>query len=497
MHANLQIEKVSLFRNGAEVVRRGKVQLKQGSQQVIFDNLGSSADSTTARLFSMEGVHCSNIRFEVPAGKEDAEKESDRILKELEDLNRQREICEMQAELWQTNGNFTERKEVSAKEVEEYISLLPERIGGLHKQIKEIDEKEKKLQEELKKAQQKESAPVMFADVTVPEDGEYLLELKVYESQCGWRSVYELHARPKEKLELRHRASIFQRTGADWKNARISLLTGDPTFSGTLPKLNPTYLNVYEKNNLYKNAAAGRGVARMMEAADMMVEEEEAPVMLMKAAVTEAEEISDETMTEFVLENSRDIANNSRDVMADLQVYDLKADYEVIAVPKLDNNAYLIASVNTSELPLLSTTSLAVYLNDVYTGEIVFDADLSEEKTRFTLGREERVHISRKETKHNSSSVFLKGQKVNEISYQTKVTNASNEEVEILLIDQIPVSRNKDVVVDNINIPGAERDEKTGEVRKKMVLKPQESGVFDLGYRISWPKDKSLRESSY
>ena len=72
------IESVNIFRNGAEVTRKGNAELKEGSQTLYVHGLTSSSRTDTARLFAPEGLSCSNLRF-VSAINDDRESESEKL----------------------------------------------------------------------------------------------------------------------------------------------------------------------------------------------------------------------------------------------------------------------------------------------------------------------------------------------------------------------------------------------------------------------------------
>ena len=65
------ITKASIFRRGAELVRRGSAELEEGAQTVTVRGLTQSANIDTARLFSQEGVFCSDLRFAPQYGEDE------------------------------------------------------------------------------------------------------------------------------------------------------------------------------------------------------------------------------------------------------------------------------------------------------------------------------------------------------------------------------------------------------------------------------------------
>ena len=127
-----------------------------------------------------------------------------------------------------------------------------------------------------------------------------------------------------------------------------------------------------------------------MEGAAMDMAEEEAPMLRMNMA--QAEVKSDETMTEYALSGNRDILKRSEGTMADLQKYEVPAEYQIAAAAKSDPSAYLTANVKSADLPLMNAFNASIYLKDMFTGNVGIDPDLTRENIEITLGKEERVH---------------------------------------------------------------------------------------------------------
>ncbi|MBQ6478639.1 MAG: mucoidy inhibitor MuiA family protein [Erysipelotrichaceae bacterium] len=489
-----QSKSVNIFRNGAEVTRTGSVELKQGAQLLQVYGLSATAQQNTVRLFSKEGVSCSDLRFEIL--KEEDREESREIEKEIALLQKQIESRQLQITLWQNNGDFSSRTTLGANEVQEYIEKLPERLEKLNREILDLEKKIIDLEKKLTEVREKEELPIVMAEVYVDEAGTYPFELRYHEDAAGWYPVYEIHSNAKDPLEIRMRAKINQSTTEDWKDISVSLYTGNPSSYSEVPEVEPLYLDIREREETRRKSATpmmamGMAAARNAVMEDTEVAEES---MMMSISMPQAEVRSDETMTEYVLPGNRDILKRSEGTMADLQKYTVPADYQIVAVAKADPHAYRIASVKTADLPLMTAFNASIYLKDMFTGNVGIDPDLTKENIEITLGKEERVHVSRKEVLKKTSNVLLKGQKVTEYGYETKVTNLSDEEIRITLKDQVPVSQNKEIVVDIIELSGTKPDELTGIFSKEIAVAPKQSETVKLGYKVAWPKDKKIQE---
>ena len=494
-----QVKAVNVFRNGAEVIRTGKTELKEGAQTLYVHGLTNSASRDTARLYTEEGVSCANLRFEEADHENTRSKE---LREKIELLQKQIEVKEMQLALWQNNGDFTSHENVSASEIQDYIEKLPERMEKLHKEIvslqKEIVDLEKKVEEEL----QKESLPVLLADVTADREGTFACELHYHENASGWNPVYEIRSEKEDEIEIRMRGEIREDTNEDWKDVKVSLFTGDPSTDDVLPELLPLYLNIQE-NIVSRNRmkAAGRAAAPMMgmsaamDMEDTMVLEEAAEAPMMQLETSEAEVSNEETMTEYALNGNRDILKGNKGTMADLQKYVIPAEYNIVTVPKADPHAYLVATIKSADLPILNAVDAGIYLKGRYTGSIYLDPDMTKEKVDITLGKEERVHVSYKELAKKNSTTLLKAQKVVEHQFETKITNLSEDDITVLLKDQLPVSQNKEISVEALDLGGAKADKDSGILEKKVDVKAKETETYLLSYKVMWPKDKRIQQT--
>ena len=215
-----------------------------------------------------------------------------------------------------------------------------------------------------------------------------------------------------------------------------------------------------------------------------------------KAGELEPEEIEDLTMTEFELEMPQNIRSEETESMADLTKTILEADYEVCTCPRIDASTYLTAKVKTAELPNLLTNSAKVYLSGMYMGTVVLNQDYSEEFETVSLGKEERIRVITKEVSKKTSKTLLKAQNVTEYVYETTIMNTLGREVTVLVKDQIPVSANKAVTVDLIKADGYQKEEETGFLKQTVTIPAGGSKILTLSYKVSWPKDKVLKESA-
>ena len=490
--------RAEIFRWGAQMTRTGKVKLVPGLQTVRIGGLTDSADTDSARLLCEEGLTFYDFRFERLSAVEEESEQLEELRGRISELSRRSELLDLQEELWKKNGDFTARTALSASETEQYILELPGRLAALDGERKQIKKDLAELKKQLKDLERERELPVLTAKVNAPKEGEYALQLRYHENSAEWRPVYEISSDGEGPLLLSMKARLSQSTHEDWNGIRVSLFTGDPSSAGTLPEQRTQYLRlgaVYKARMTSARAYGGMrkasANAMMMEDAAECVDYEESAPMMAEAKTAMAEVNSEETMTEYALPGLRDVMKRD-EASADLQDFSLNAEYRVSTVPADDPGAYLVAKVKTADLPFTGEFSPAVYLNGTYTGTVYLYPDYSKEETDITLGKEERIKVSRKELSRKASQNLFKTQRTEDREYEIRVNNISGNTVTVEVKDQVPVSADKEITLDVKELSGASMDKDTGFVCWKVELGAGESKVLNLKYSYTYPKDKRV-----
>ena len=379
---------------------------------------------------------------------------------------------------------------------------LPDRLNKLYETINDLNSRIRKLEKELSEAERLESLPVITAVLEVPTAGTYPFELQYHDAHAMWNFVYEIHTDAEGPVTMKSRARVSQNTDEDWENIPVSLLTSTPS-GGSVPELLPVYLSFSKPRPKVsaKNAMMGRNMMAMSAPMMAMMDEAEDSAIAVEETVemarieTEGAEVSsEETMTEYTLPGRKTIPSGTKGVMADLKVYELPGEYELLAVPKKDVHVYLVAKLKTKDLPSDIRGTAGIYLNGVYSGETSVAPDLTKETLNIPLGKAEGIQVSRTEKKRKTSDALLKNQRTTEYVYELKLTNNRNTGVTVTVQDQIPSSQEKTIIIETKNNDHAETAD-NGILTWKCAAGPKETKVLNLAYNVSWPKDKQLYET--
>ncbi len=499
MVVKTNIVKTDIYRRSAVVTRRGSLTLEAGRNEVFIAGLTVSSLKDTVRLRFTGSVKTLDINYISALDVEDNERpETAGIEKKIRDIDKELEICEKMQELREKNADFTSRSDVSVEAQERVICALPDQLKSLYDKTTELLETKRKLEDELSKLQAVRNETVIKADLDVKTGGIHGVELQYVEQNAGWVPQYEIrYLSEKQPLEVIMKATIRQNTREDWEKAAVTLFSGNPTASNALPVLEPVTLSVYDPRPV---RTRGAGSSRLklamvpdrpntMDFEDECVEEEVFNEAIMDSAVVSQEE----TMTSYELPGKRDIIHGSDGNSAELQRFEVNAQYGLLTVPRLDNRCFMIAVIKNADWPLPAATA-KIYIKDAYAGQVYVVTDPEKEEFELSLGVDERISVSRKVSPEKVSGSFLKGSKTKECEYIIRVSSSVNDPLKVTIKDSIPVSTDKSISVENYGFSGGKLEEKEGFLTWEREVSSSKAAEIKVVYNISWPKDKILNE---
>ena len=491
------IKEAAIYRSGAFITRTAMIDLKEGKQTVTIEGLTSSLDPSTLSVSVSEKLSGSNVQTRRLSAEEQGELRKS-ILRDLERVQNRIAVKNSQIEIYNRNTDFTQKENISLSDMGDYIAALPDKIEKIQEEIQMLQDEETKFRKQLEEKNKEIQAYRVDVDLECTEDGSYPISLRYFEPNASWYPLYEIHTEDDDKLSIRLKAKIVQHTIEDWKQIRLSLFSGNPGVSADIPELYPQHVDFYKPRPVY-----GAGAPRMMMAKAAMANDSARPMEDAAACVDEetaemeqirydaAESVENDTMMEYGLKGLYDI-DHINEVSVDLTSHDIDCRYHTIAVPKLDSFGYLAAEVKTADIEEVMNTNAIIYHKGTYLGNIYLSPDPARETYDISLGKDEGIRLKRTQKKKYRSNVLLKGQTKVEYVYELEVNNLKSQAADITLIDQIPVSDDKTIIVEKTDISKAEYQEENGELKWNFTLEPSAGRTFMVAYSISWPKDKTL-----
>ncbi|MCI4666799.1 MAG: DUF4139 domain-containing protein [Bacteroidia bacterium] len=258
-----EIQSVTVYLEGAEILRTKEVSLSKGENEVIFENLSPELDPQSIRLKSpgltllsishnYNFLNENELREEVEKLKDKQEK----LRREIDLLNTERSILQQEKEVLMANKEMGGQQGLDAESLRASMDYFREALGKLEKGLLmknfEIAEKQRinhryALQmNQISKGEARVRTEVSIS-LEASEAGNFPLALSYLVGECGWIPSYDIKAQSVDSpLQIRYHASIFQQTGIDWEGVSLTISSGNPSQNSTLPRLSPWRIG---KNN--------------------------------------------------------------------------------------------------------------------------------------------------------------------------------------------------------------------------------------------------------
>lgn len=173
-----------------------------------------------------------------------------------------------------------------------------------------------------------------------------------------------------------------------------------------------------------------------------------------------------------------------------IKQFDVPALYEYYTAPKLDPSAFLTAKVVNWQDFDLQSGETNLYFEGTYLGKTYLDLSTMADTLSLSLGKDNNIRVSRKLLKEYSSKKFLGSNKTESKEYEITVMNTKHVPVSVTVLDQFPVSVNKEISVDDVSAPEARLEKETGLVTWNLTLLPGQDKKLKLGYAVKYPKDR-------
>ena len=189
------------------------------------------------------------------------------------------------------------------------------------------------------------------------------------------------------------------------------------------------------------------------------------------------------------------IPGDGKEQSIELLTKETSAGYKYYCAPKLDQETYLLAEIsNWEKLNLLSGKANVTY-DGTYVGETYINAATTHENLGLTLGTDKRVMVKRELVKDDSSKRFLGSDVKQVFMYRITVKNNQNKPVKMVLKEQYPKSRYKEIesefLIKETTTP-THHNEDVGVVTWEEDFKPGETKTYQFSYSVKYPKDKDI-----
>ena len=513
------ITQVTIFLSGAEIQREGKALLKAGAQQLLFENLPQAINPQSIQVSGTGNFTILNVSHRInylKSSEKSKEAESlETALKSLEDKIAQQaaavSVLKAEEEMLKENQTIGGTQNgVKTAELKEFADYFRTRLNDLslqllkaNKETKAWTEEKKQLENQLRAIQAQAQTPTgeIVVEVTAPAAGNVTLALNYLAYNAGWTPSYDLRSSDiNNPVELTYKANVRQSTGEAWTHIKPVFSTANPTLNNTKPVLMPWFLSFYEpmpriaQSNAFQKsmapAAMASGIYQDNKVLEVSYEAKEFTISTTAADFSTVQE--SQTSVEFVIDIPYTIPADGQTHSVELAKHALPASYEYYAVRKLEKDVFLLAKVTGWEKLNLLSGPANLFFEGKFVGESYIETRQTDDTLSLSLGRDKNITVTRIR-KRDFSEKQLLGSNVTETrEWDLTVHNKKSQEITITLEDQIPVSAEKEIRIEALNITQADWNKDTGKLCWTLTLKPSESRTMNVKYSVRYPKGKTV-----
>lgn len=434
-----RISSVTVYLNGAQVYRKAKTSLSKGTNEIIIDdvspylNTKSIQASTSGSPLILNVKH--HIEYNDPVSvseplPEKIQSKIDLLEDSLFYQNLQlQKIRNQISNLDQEKRIITNNKTIRGEGKSDSLAIFMQAVEFYHEKLNVIENQLLELQitehgltqkvsstnrelSELRnysahqKVQPQVKPQVHQIILTVHSDydteAEFFVNYLV--NRAGWIPSYDLRATGAEDpVNLTYKASIYQKTGEDWDNVKLTLSTFNQSCSFTVPTL--AMWEIQNKTELKYNQNQRNMLGYESTDTTMVIQQQSfysntlIPTNNATAAFTEFNGAiasngftigtqqdqfilpkslagsMDKTLSnvEFTIKNRYSIKADGKETMMVVSNVDMKSHFNYISVPKLDTDAFLLANLTDWRKYNLLPAKANIYFNNSFVEKPIYN----------------------------------------------------------------------------------------------------------------------------
>jgi Domain of unknown function (DUF4139)/N-terminal domain of unknown function (DUF4140) len=194
------------------------------------------------------------------------------------------------------------------------------------------------------------------------------------------------------------------------------------------------------------------------------------------------------TTTSYQLDQLYTIVSDGKNQVVDVKEVSLPATYEYYCAPKLDKDAFLTAQITNWDTYNLLSGEANLYFEGTYLGKSLLNTKTTTDTLTISLGRDKNIVVTREKQKDFKRRQLLGSHQTDTRAWEIAVKNKKSQPISLVIEDQIPVSKDKDIEVEKINDSNAQSDEKTGKLVWRMQIPPSGEQKRGFKYSVKYPK---------
>jgi hypothetical protein len=256
------IKEVTVYLSGARITAESAVTLPVGVTEVRLTGLSPQIDKNSIQVSGLKNVSVLSVSYSVNYVNKKVDTEKIRELEaQLTALRRDLAVLQnLTKGLTNEESLLTNNikikgddQNLTVEQISAYSKYYRERISAIQTEIYDNNIKVQKLQQQVSdldyqvrslRGGSNEQRGEILLKLDAQAAASLVLVTKYNVASAGWFALYDIKTDGiKEPLDIFYNAHVYQNTGENWNDVKITLSTGDPNANSIKPVMQPHYLN--------------------------------------------------------------------------------------------------------------------------------------------------------------------------------------------------------------------------------------------------------------
>jgi uncharacterized protein (TIGR02231 family) len=521
-----QISTVTVFRDGARVVRTGKTELSAGEQVVKVSDITRYAEPDSFRVKGKGKAVLKGIDVKQISRTYEPEGDVKELKEELKILQRERSEINDKIQLQQARGErlnqvmnqfsteFGKWYSVGETAMDRFTSMdktagglirdSKKMIRKLESELEELDVKIASLQENINRIQgerRTETVNEVLVSLDAIQSTPLELEVTYQLRTASWQPTYDVDIL-EEKTSVKRIAVVRNQSLEDWEEVSLAVSTASAQpVEAIVPT--PYYVDVYTPDyGFVASRSAAAPMEMKKEKADYDDELEEEIIL--------GDGLIEEPMPEMIEDYAEPIESlggitvynvpGEVSIPADIDPHPVTLTLEEFDSRKLHywNASAMAEAVAQDEITngnsVLLPGDVKVYAAGDFIGETHLDLKAPREKFRLGTRVAYDVKAEKKLVEKDTDKVGItRGKRKRGYKYALELKNFAKQEVTLKVVDVIPHSNSEKIEVEITSMSTPTQKEELGVLEWEIKIDPDAEFKIEYEYEVQWEKDVSIR----
>ena len=264
-----KIEKVTVFLNGAQINRTGKTIINPGNSIIIFSGISPYINSQSIQVNAEGNFTILSVVHKLNYLQEQARQADIKTIDDQKELiqdkiNMEQNMMSIyqneETLLSKNQGIVAQNTGLKMSDLKAAADFHRSRLMDLKQKETEVNKTLKKLNAEMVKLNKQHdelykqattATSEVFVTVQSKEIVNANLNLTYFVDKAGWYPTYDIRVKDvMHPITMAYKANVYQSSGEDWNNVKLTLSTANPQQNGDKPELFIWHLRYFTAQNL-------------------------------------------------------------------------------------------------------------------------------------------------------------------------------------------------------------------------------------------------------